>query len=170
MVELTNSMVVVVASPGPHSSYFGAVAGTVHSICPPRRLLVPITFKDTLTVTASTGLLNVILMVPPQNPTGFPLESIVGHSDRGTPVVPLAGLIETTAKGLGLEVVDCEPQPATDSNKITIVIVDLVGTDRSLPLNRFKFNSNTCLSIVITNKAGVVTQLLWATFREPDAI
>ena len=80
---------------------------------PPRRSLVPKTFRDMLAVTASTGLLNVTLTVPPQKPTGFPLESTVGHSDRGTPTAPLMGLVDTIAKalGLGLGLLDCEPQP-----------------------------------------------------------
>jgi hypothetical protein len=169
-----------VATPGPHSSYFEALAGTVHSICPPRRSLVPITFKDTLTVTASTGLLKMTLTVPPQKPTGFPLESTVGHSDRGTPVAPLAGLIETTAKGPGLELGDCEPQPTTQSDKITTVIINLVATGWSLARNRHKFNSNNLATSCDHGPDRVATDVsvghipirgligTWATHGEPD--
>src|ERR1700704_3851105 len=101
-VEVTNSIVVEVLTPAPHSSSFVPPAGVAHSTVPPRRSVAPNTLTDIPTVLVSTGLLNVTLIVPPQKPTGFPLESTVGHSDRRTPTAPLTGLIEAIANGPGL--------------------------------------------------------------------
>jgi hypothetical protein len=77
------------------------------------------------TVLVSTGLLNVTLIVPPQKPTGFPVESTVGHSDRRTPTAPSAGLIETIANGPGFGLVDCEPQPKVKIARRLTVIASL---------------------------------------------